>query len=329
MRAPKLKRRLLAVAVVASQLMALPAAMADSYPSRPISWVLGFAPGGVSDSGARFVAKVFSEKLGQPVVVENKPGAGGIIAAESVAAGKADGYTVFNASNGVMAALSTMNNKLSFDPLTAFTIIHGYRSSPLILVVPESSPFKTLQELLEFARKNPGRLNYGSVGPGSSSHLVTELLAQRGGVRLTHVPYKGSAPAINDLLAGRIDLMFDFSILLKPQIDAGKLRPLAQTGPVRMAGHSNVPTFAELGYPEVQFSAWAALVGPAGMPQPVVDKLSAAFAETLKDPRVVKFHDDQGVVLMSDTGASKMRDFVIAETEKFKRIIERTGASAE
>lgn len=116
---------------------------------------------------------------------------------------------------------------------------------------------------------------------------------------------------------------------MKPQIDGGKLRALAQTGAVRMAGHSDVPTFAELGYPDVQFSAWAALVGPAGMPQPVVDKLSAAFTETLKDPRVVKFHEDQGVVLMSDTGASKMRDFEIAEAARFKDIIKRTGASAE
>lgn len=325
----KSKLRLMAVAAVVAHVFALPAAMADSYPNRPVSWMLGFAPGGVSDSGARFVAKVFSEKLGQPVIVENKPGAGGIIAAESIAAAKPDGYAILNASNGVMAALSTMNSKSTFDPLTAFTIIHGYRSSPLILVVPANSPFKTLQDLLEYARKNPERLNYGSVGPGSSSHLVTELLAQHGGVKLTHVPYKGSAPAVNDLLGGRIDLMFDFSILLKPQIDAGTLRPLAQTGAVRMAGHSAVPTFVELGYPEVQFSAWVALVGPAGMPQAVVDKLSVAFAETLKDPRVVKFHDDQGVVLMSDTGASQMRAFVIAEAEKFKRIIERTGAKAE
>lgn len=182
---------------------------------------------------------------------------------------------------------------------------------------------------MEYARKNPGKLNYGSVGPGSSSHLVTELLAQQGGIKLTHVPYKGSAPALNDLLGGRIDLMFDFSILLKPQIDGGKLRALAQTGVTRMATHADVPTFAELGYPEVQFSAWAALVGPAGMPQPVVERLSAAFTETLRDQRVVKFHEDQGVVLMSDTGASKMRDFVIAEAAKFKGIIERTGATAE
>lgn len=324
-----MKGRLAAIAAIVSQVVTMSIATAESYPSRPISWVLGFAPGGISDSGARFVAKVFTEKLGQPIIVENKPGAGGLIAAESVAAARPDGYTILNASNGVMAALSTMNNKLSFDPLTAFTIIHGYRSSPLILAVPADSPFKTVQDLVEYARKNPGKLNYGSVGPGSSAHLVTELLAQQAGFKLSHVPYKGSAPALNDLLGGRIDLMFDFSILLKPQIDGGKLRALAQTGATRMAAHADVPTFVELGYPDVQFSAWAALVGPANMPRPIIEKLSAAFTETLRDPRVVKFHESQGVVLMSDIGASAMRDFVVAEAAKFKDIIERTGATAE
>lgn len=302
---------------------------AQDFPSRPVTWVVGFLPGGVSDQGARMISKTLGEKLGQPVVVDNKPGAGGIVAAESVASAKPDGYTLLYAANGVMAANKWLYKKLSYDPLTSFTLIHGLGTSPLVLVVPESSPFKTLNDLIDFGRKNPEKLTFASVGNGAASHLAPELMAKHAGLKLIHVPYKGSAPGMTDLLGGRIDLMFDYSIVVKPLIEAGKLRALAQTGPKRMVSHPDVPTFGELGYPDVQFAAWATLVGPAGMPQPVVDKLARAFNETLKDPNIVKYHDEQGIALMSDVDGPKLKDFIIGETAKFKELIERTGASIE
>jgi tripartite-type tricarboxylate transporter receptor subunit TctC len=305
------------------------AANAQDFPSKPITWVVGFPPGGVSDQGARYMARQFAEKLGQPVVVENKPGAGGIIAAEHVAAAKPDGYTIMYGASGPLASFVSLYKKLSYDPIKSFTLIQGYVQSPLLLAVPANSPFKTLRDLVEFGKQNPGKLNFGSVGSGSGAHLAAELLGFNAGISMTHVPYKGSAQAITEMLGGNLDLIFDYSIVLKPQIDAGKLRALAVTAPSRLVSHPGVPTTAELGYPGVQLTAWATIVGPAGIPQPVVDLMAKAFNETLKDPAVVKFHNDLGMTLMPDVAGSKLHAFVVEEQAKWKDVIVRTGASAD
>ena len=320
-----------AVAICAMLLLAsFPrVSLAEDFPSRPITWVVGFPPGGVSDTGTRYMAKLFSEKLGQPVVVENKPGAGGIIAAEYVAAAKPDGYTIMYGASGPLASFKSLYRKLSYDPIKSFTLIHGFVQSPLLLAVPANSPFKTLQDVVEFGRKNPGKLNFGSVGSGSGAHLVAELLASNAGISMTHVPYKGSAQAITEMLGGNLDLIFDYSIVLKPQIDAGKLRALTVTGPTRLVSQPDVPTTTELGYPGVQLTAWATLVGPAGMPQPIVDLMAKAFNATLKDPAVVKFHNDLGMTLMPDVAGTKLHDFIVDEQAKWKEVIVRTGASAD
>jgi len=302
---------------------------AQDFPSRPITWVVGFPPGGVSDQGTRYMARILSERLGQPVVVENKPGAGGIIAAEYVAAAKPDGYTIMYGASGPLASFKSLYKKLSYDPIKSFTLIHGYVQSPLLLAVPTNSPLKTLRDLVEFGKQHPGKLNFGSVGSGSGAHLAAELLGFNAGISMTHVPYKGSAQAITEMLGGNLDLIFDYSIVLKPQIDAGKLRPLASTGPSRLVSHPDVPTTVELGYPGVQLTAWATIVGPAGMPQPVVDLMAKAFNETLKDPAVVRFHNDLGMTLMPDVAGAKLHDFVVEEQAKWKEVIVRTGASAD
>lgn len=324
-----MKHYLKPLAVLAAVMAGTAPVVAQDFPTRPITWVVGFSPGGISDQGARMVAKTFGEKIGQPVIVENKPGAGSIVAAEYVAQAKPDGYTVLYASNGMMAANKSLYKKLSYDPLTSFTLIHGMGSSPLVIVVPESSPYKTLKDLTDFAKKNPDKLTFASVGNGTASHLAPELLSKQAGIKLVHIPYKGSAPGMTDLLGGRIDLMFDYSIVVKPQIDGGKLRALAQTGPKRMVSHPDVPTLAELGYPQAEFAAWATLVGPAGMPQPLVDKLAKAFNEALKDPAIIKYHEDQGVLLMPDIDGPKLKPFIVSEQAKFKEMIEATGASAD
>ena len=320
-----------ATRLIAAALLVLTAgaANAQDFPNRTVSWVVGFAPGGISDQGARRMAQTFGEKLGQTVIVENKPGASGIVAAEYVANAKPDGYTLYCGANGAMAASVTLYKKLSYDPLKSFTLVHAFGSSPLVLVVPAGSPYKTLKELVDYGKANPGKLTYASVGPGTASHLVAELMAKHTGLEMVHVPYKGSAPAMADVLGGRINLMFDYSIVVKPQIEGGKLVPLAQTGSTRMVSHKDLPTFGELGYKDVQFAAWATIVGPAGMPQPVVDKLAAAFNAALKDPGIVKYHEDQGVTLMPDVDAAKTREFIIAEIAKFKDLIERTGVTAD
>lgn len=318
-----------AFVAVTAVALSISGAAAQDFPNKPITWVVGFSPGGISDQGARMIAKTFSDKIGQPVIVENKPGAGSIVAAESVAQAKPDGYTVLYASNGMMAANKSLYKKLSYDPLTSFTLIHGLGSSPMVVVVPQTSPFKTLKDLIDHAKKNPDKLTFASVGNGTASHLAPELLSKQAGIKMVHVPYKGSAPGMTDLLGGRIDLMFDYSIVVKPQIDGGKLRALAQTGPKRMVSHPDVPTLGELGFPQAEFFAWATLVGPAGMPQPIVDKLAKAFNEALKDPGIIKYHEDQGVLLMPDVDGPKLKPFIVSEQAKFKEMIEATGASAD
>lgn len=314
------------LALLAS-LMGTSPAQAQDYPNRPITWVVGFPPGGISDLGTRFVAKVLGEKLGTQIIVDNKPGAGGLVAGEFVARAKPDGYTVFYGSNGPLGTHKFIYKKIPFDPLTSFTLIHGFGSSPLILVVPANSPFKTLKELVDFAAANPGKLTFGSVGNGSAAHLVGELLGSQTNTKLTHVPYKGSAPAMVDVMGGRIDFIFDYSIVVKPLIESGKLRALTTTGTVRLPGHPDVATTTELGFPGVQLTAWATLVGPAGMPPAVTARLARAFNETLKDPSVIKYHDDQGVTLMPDMPGDRLRDFIIKEQAKFKELVERAGVS--
>lgn len=321
------RRFRLAALLLALTTLTAPSIAQDS--TRPVSWVVGFPPGGISDLSTRFVAKVFAEKLGQPVVVDNKPGAGGIIGGELVAQAKPDGQTIFYGSSGPFGAFKSLYKKLPFDPLTSFTYIHGFGSSPLILVVPSGSPFKTLKDLVDYGRANPGKLTYGSVGPGTGAHLVAELLSSAAGISMIHVPYKGSAPAMLDLLGGRLDLIFDYSVVVKPQIDTGKLRPLASSGAKRLTSHPDVATLIELGYPNVEFTAWAMIVGPAAMPQSVVDRLASAFNEALKDPSVVKYHDDQGVALMPDVQGARLREFVVREQEKMKMLIERAGVPAQ
>lgn len=324
-----LNNRVTALAAAMFLVLGQAQAIADSYPIKPISWIMPSLPGGVADQGARMIAKVFSEKIGQPVIVDNKPGAGGIVAAESVASARPDGYTLLYGTNGSLAAFKFLYPKLPYDPLTSFSLIHGLGSSPLVLVVPQNSPFKTVDDVLKYAKENPEKLNYGAVGSGGAAHLATELMARGTGAQLTRVSYKGSIPAITDLVAGRIDLMFDYSVVVKPLIESGKLRALAQTGSSRMTSHPDVPTFVELGHPDVQFSGWAALVGPAGMPQPVIDKIARAFSDALKDPNVVAYQNERGAVILSDMGPAKLREFVTSEQAKLKDIIEKTGATPD
>lgn len=321
--------RLAALAVAALLGLGTADAVADSYPEKPITWVMPSLPGGVADQGARMIAKIVSEKIGQPVVVDNKPGAGGIVAAESVISAKPDGYTLLYGTNGTLAAFKFLYPKLSYDPLKSFSLIHGLGMSPLVLVVPEKSPFKTVNDILAFAKANPKKLNYGAVGSGGAAHLVTEMMANEADAELTRVSYRGSVPAITDLVAGRLDLMFDYSIVVKPLIEAGKLRALAQTGASRMVSHPDVPTFAELGHPAVKFAGWSALVGPAGMPQPIIDKIAHAFNEALKDPTILKSQHEKGVVVLSDFGPEKLEAFVVSEQAKLKTIIEKTGATPD
>lgn len=301
----------------------------EDYPSRPITWVVPFPPGGVTDSGARTVAKVLGEKLGQPVVIENKPGAGGIVGAEYVVNSKKDGYTFLYASNGVVVTYPFLYKKMSFDPKKDLIPVHGMADSPMLVMVRADTPYKTLADLIDFAKKNPGKLNYASVGLGSTQHLLAELFQKEAGIKMTHIPYKGSSPALTDMLGGTIDVMFDYPILMQPQMNAGKLRALAVSSQKRLTNLPDVKTIAEQGYPGTVFTAWATIVLPAGTPQPIVDKLAGAFGKSLEDPGIVKYFDDQGAGVMQGVAKEKLAKFYDDERVKMKEIVDRAGIQPE
>jgi tripartite-type tricarboxylate transporter receptor subunit TctC len=236
-----------------SLLVAAPAAATEAYPNRPITWVVPFGAGGVTDNTARIMAKAMSRIIGQPVLVDNRPGAGGIVGTEYVAAAKPDGYTILYASSGPMAVNPTLyKGKLSYDPLKSFTPVQALSQSNMLIVVNPSAPFKTLPEMIEFAKKNPGKLNFGSPGQGTAQHLSAELLQSEADIKMTHVPYKTGATQMGDLMSGVLDLSIEYPAVVRPYIEAGKMRAIGMTGAKRFKSFPDAPSVAELGYPKAQ-----------------------------------------------------------------------------
>lgn len=306
---------------------AIPTVLAETYPNRPITWVVPFPPGGLADIGSRMIAKKLSENLGQTVVIENKPGAGGIVGAEAVANAKPDGYTFVYGAAAPMAVNVSLHKRLSYDPLTSFEPVHGITMSPLIIATNPSKPYKTFKEFIDYAKKNPGKLNFSSPGIGTAHHLAGELISISTGIRMQHVPYKGAAPAMADVLSGAIDVMFDNLIPVKNQLESGALLPLAVTSAERLPSLPNVPTTAELGFPDIVISSWATIAFPAKTPQPIVDRMAGAVADVMKDPEIVKYFQDGGAIIMTGISKDKLRAFYKSEIEKFRKLVEKSGAT--
>lgn len=264
----------------------LAAAAHAGWPDRPIRMVIGFAPGGASDIAFKMVQDELSKKLGQPVVPIYKPGANGNIANQAVATAEPDGYTALWANVGPLAINTYLYKGVELDPGKAFVPVTQLTDSPLVVVVPKSSPFQTMEDLVQAARKPDSGLSYGSAGHGSSMHVAGAALSLALGAPMTHVPYKGSAPALQDLIAGRLSFMVDSRSTTAPFIKEGALRALAVSGDQRVSDMPDVPTVAESGVPGFKVTTWQAVVMPAGTPQPIVDKFSAALRETLQMPEV-------------------------------------------
>lgn len=251
-------------------------ATAQSWPSRTVRVVVPFPAGGSTDLLARLVAKHLADVTGQAVVVENRAGANGNLGAASVASAPADGYTLLFTTTGPLVFNRYIYRSTPFDPSRDFTPIIKVAEIPLLLAAHPSVPVRTLAELLDYARAHPARLSYSTAGNGSMGHLTAELLQKRAGVQLTHVPYKGSAPALNDLLAGTVQLSFDLAPTYAQHVHEGKVRALAVTTPARSNLMPEVPTLAEQGVAEFQATGWNALVGPAGLPAEVIQRVNAA-----------------------------------------------------
>lgn len=303
-------------------------AIADNYPDRPITWIIPFAAGGSTDLNARVIAKALREKLGQPVIIENKPGAGTIVGAEALINAKPDGYTFFYGSNTNLVNYEYLFKKRSFDPKKDLLPFHGLLMLPPTLVARGDAPYKTLPELVAYAKKNPGKINIASPGQNSAPHLVAELFMAEADIKMTHIPYKGAAPATADLLAGVVDVIFDFPVGIKQHVESGKLRLLAVPSPTRLPNTPDVPTFAELGLPGVNFSTWAVMVLPVGTPPDVVDRLGEAFGKSLQEPEVKKYFDEQGASLIPYT-KDRLAEFLASERVKMKRIVDRAGIQPE
>ena len=322
-------RRLIlkAGAAAALALCTLTVAQAGDFPSKPLRLVVGFAPGGATDIVARLLAPEVARTLGQQVIVENKPGANGNIANEIVAAAEPDGYTLMLGTPGSLVLNPFLYKKVPVDPAKAFAPISQLTESPLVVVVPASSPARTLPELMALAKTRDG-LNYGSAGNGSTMHVAGATLQMLTGAKMTHIPYKGSAPAITDLLAGVLDLMVDSRSTTKPLIDDARLRPLAVTSTRRVADLPQVPTVNEaLGIP-YDVTSWLGLVAPAGTSPEVIATLHRAFAEALKAPAVVKRFDALGTHPLG-TSPQEFARALDARRVEAKALVQRAGLSID
>lgn len=324
-----MKPRSLALAAAVVVVFTGQSLASDEFPSRPLTYVVASTAGGIADNGARFLAKVMSEKIGQSVIVENKPGGAGIVGSEYLLSAKADGYKFMYSGIGPLGGLANQHKKLSFDPLTAFTPVHGMAYSPMLMVVPADAPYKTLAEMIAYAKKNPEALNYYSNGNGDGYHLFSELLQQLGGFKMTQVSYRGAPTAMNDFFGGTLQVMWEYPVVLMPFIEAGKVRAIGVTSDQRLPVLPDVPTFVEQGFPEAVFTGWASIIVPSATPKPVVDKLAKAYSATLDDPAVVKYFRDQGAVILQGYSGDKLKKFVADENVKMKDLYRRAGVTPQ
>ncbi|WP_321288087.1 tripartite tricarboxylate transporter substrate binding protein [Alcaligenes phenolicus] len=298
-------------------------ALAADWPQSAVTWVVPYPAGGGSDVIARLVAKQLESSLGQTLIVENKPGAATIIGATYVGNAKPDGYTVGTADSGTLAFNSSLYSKLQYDP-AAFTYVGGLARFPLMLAVPQESPYKTVADLLEAARKQPEKLTSSSAGSGSPHHLALEMFKQRTDTKIVHVPYKGAAPAIQDLLGGQVDMSFVDSAAALSNIKAGKLRVLAVATPERSSLLPDVPTMAEAGIADFYAYAWQGLVGPPKMDEGARQRLSQDLMQALKAPELDQRIREMGVEPMPMT-PDEFQAYAQRERAEWATVIERAG----
>ena len=303
-----------------------PAQAQANYPDKPIRVVVPYTPGGGSDTNARMLAQPMSTILGQPIVIENKPGASGVVGAMAVLQSPADGYTVFYDSFAY--AVNAVMRQLPFDPIKDMIPVSQAINMPLILVVPASSPFKTVKELVDFAKANPNKLDYGSYGAGGAAHLAAEMLQRDAGIQWVHVPYKGGAQAIADVLAGRLAGYFSNPITALPHLKSGKIRPLGTTGATKMEALPGVPTFEELGYPGFQVVEWNGFFVAKGTPVHAIERLAKAIHEAAKDPTVKARMESMGIEPVGNT-PEQFTAFLQGEIKQWRALVQSNNIRAD
>jgi tripartite-type tricarboxylate transporter receptor subunit TctC len=303
-------------------------ATAQDYPSRPVKIVVPFPAGGSNDIIARILAQKLSDRTGQQFFVENRGGAGGNIGAEAVASSEPDGYTLLLAAPGPLTSNATLYKNLPFDPTKAFAPVALVAQVPIVLMVHPAVEAKNVKDLIALAKAKPGSINFGSSGNGSTNHLAGELLKSMAGVNIVHVPYKGAAPAMNDLVAGHIPVMFDNMPAVLPQVQGKRVNAIAVAGAKRASAMPDVPTVAESGVPGFDASAWFGLVAPAKTPPAVLKKLEGEVAAILKMPDVQKRFTELGAE-PGDVAGAAFGKFLADETTKWTKVIQASGAKVE
>jgi tripartite-type tricarboxylate transporter receptor subunit TctC len=318
---------IVALAATAGAGLATRAAAAD-YPTRPVSLIVAFTPGGPSDVLARIIGRQMEKVLGQPFVIDNRPGGAGNIAAETVAHAAPDGYTLLMGNNGLLATNQSLFKKLNFDGARDFAPISLIGSQPNVLVVNPKLPIATMADLIAYAKANPGKLNYATSGFGTAAHLSAELFKSSARVDLVPVSYKGAAPALQDLIAGHVQVMFATSASVVGFLKAGTLRPLAVTTLTRFSLMPELPTVAELGLPGFDATTWHGLVAPAGTPRDVIDALNRATVQTLKDADTLRQLHDIGVEVSAST-PEEFAAYIRNEIPKWAAVVKASGAQVE
>jgi tripartite-type tricarboxylate transporter receptor subunit TctC len=322
-----MKRLPMLMALAASALVLLPAATAraQDYPSRQITLIAPWPAGGAIDAAARAVAQPLSERLGKSVVVENRPGAGSVIGTAAGAKAAPDGYTLVMPGSGSLAISATMYKKLPYDPIKDFEHMVLGAKVPFVLVVNPSLPVHNVTELVAYAKQHPGELSFASGGPGSPHHLYGELLKSMTGIEMMHIPYKGSAPALTDVLAGHVPLMFSDTVPALPQIKEGRVRVLGVSTAMRLPSAPEIPPIAEVGVPGFDAAGWGVFSVPAGTPKEVVSKLRAALADTVVLPEVQQQLIRVGMVPTAIAQPAEVARFVESEIARWGKVVTQAG----
>lgn len=318
--------RCLGIALSLSALIAATPVHAQTYPNKPLRFVVPFVPGGPTDIQGRMLGEKLAQRLGQQVLIDNRGGAGGNIGMELVTKAPPDGYTIVIATVGTWAVNPHLY-KMSFDVVKDFAPIIQVSTSPGVLVVHPSVPAKSVKELVALARARPGQLNYGSSGVGGFGHISGELFTLTTKTKMTHIPYKSSAPSLTDVIAGQIEVLFNNAISTVPHVRTNRVRALATTGAKRLAVLSELPTIAEAGVPGYENSSWSAVAAPAGTPAPVIGRLHKEFTGILADPDIQKRHADVGAQIIGGS-PEQFHAYLKAEVAKFGKLVKAAGIKA-